>query len=226
MKKIIVVGVLVVVFCALTGCAGAGAGYSASKKTNPKQAHKTNATSESDVVPTYPKPTPQVVGEPREAKALVGEWECKTYINSKLVIPSIKYVRDDHTASASKRIYKIFDDGKSMTVFVGEDGTESYHNGEWSYENGTLFMSENFNDPNIPVMRIKVLWYQDDLIEFRYDLPSYEKLISKSGVENVKVWYEPDGSLRTHMDVVSKGVHSTMMMIESPCRLKRIGDVE
>ena len=213
MKKIMTVTLVGAMCAMLSGCFGIGTASPAEMA--------------SDVDPTYAPLPPLVAGEPLGRESIIGEWEGPVYVNTKVVLPRIRYVQNSRTATATKQTYRFFDDGKYVFTSRDQEGKEMSSNGDWTYENGYLTIAENKDDPDSPAMRMRVLCYDNGQVEFRMDdISAYESIIMKGGAESVRAWYETDGSLRTHMDIVNQGSKATVKMIQSPLRFTRVGDVE
>ena len=187
----------------------------------------TDAEMAADVVATYPSPQPETETQPLGRDALVGEWKATVYNNSQAVIPRFRRIFASPMATTTQS-YKLFGDGRYVFSSTAQDGTETMSNGEWAYEGGKLTIAEKKDDGQGHSMRMRVMWYRPDYIELRVDdLVAYENLFKEAqGVESVAASFDPDGSLRTTMNLVSQGNRSTMKMVQSPSRFTRVGNVE
>lgn len=214
--KSLAISIAVPVCAALSGCMMLMPGKTA-----------TDAEMAADVMPTYAQLPPDSTIEPLPRESLFGEWEATVFSNSRCVIPRFRRIFDNPSAT-SKQSYKFFKDGKYVFSTTVQDGNEAVSDGEWTYVNGILTISEQKEGAKGHSIRMKVLWSAHDKMELRVDdLAAYENIFKEApGLKSISTRFEHDGSLRTTMDIENNGTISTIKMIQSPLRFTRKGGIE
>ena len=187
----------------------------------------TDAEMAADVMPTYAQFPSVPTIDPLPGESLLGEWEGTVFSNAKSVIPRFRRVFDSPPA-AGRQSYKFFKDGKYVFSATAQDGNETVADGEWTYANGLLTISEKKEGAKGHSIGMKVLWSAPDKMELRVDdLAAYENIFKEApGLKSISTRFENDGSLRTTMEVENNGTASVIKMIQSPLRFTRKGDAE
>ena len=214
--KSLTIGIAVMACAAFSGCVMLLPGQTA-----------TDAEMAADVMPTYAQLSPDPTIEPLPRESLLGEWEATVSSNSKCVIRRFRRVFDSPPATG-KQSYKFFKDGKYVFAATAQDGNETVSDGEWTYANGLLTISEKKEGAQGHSIGMKVLWSAPDKMELRVDdLSAYENVFRESpGLKSISARLEHDGSLRTTMEIENNGTASEIKMIQSPLRFTRKGDAE
>lgn len=214
--KSLTIGIAVPVCAVLSGCIMLLPGKTA-----------TDAEMAADVMPTYAQLPPDSTIDPLPRESLFGEWEATVFSNSRCVIPRFRRVFDNPPATG-KQSYKFFKDGKYVFSAMAQDGNEAVSDGEWTYANGILTISEQKEGAKGHSIGMKVLWSAHDKMELRVDdLAAYENIFKEApGLQSISTRFEHDGSLRTTMEIENNGTTSIIKMIQSPLRFTRKVNVE